>query len=83
MRFMVIIIYHIDMVFRDIDMGYGLMIWEMAVSIWSYWRLIWDILSLCLGDEGGDWVNLGDDGGEGVGELLRAWAYTRSLFSST
>jgi hypothetical protein len=26
-------IYHIDMVILDIDMGYGLMIWEMTVSI--------------------------------------------------
>jgi hypothetical protein len=24
------VIYHIDMVIVDIDMGYGLMIWEMA-----------------------------------------------------
>jgi len=36
-----IVIYHIDMVIQDIDAGYGLMIWEMTVSIW-------DILSLCL-----------------------------------
>ena len=27
------IIYHIDMVILDIDMGYGLMMWEMTVSI--------------------------------------------------
>jgi hypothetical protein len=26
-------------------MGYGLMIWEMTVSIWSSWISIWDILS--------------------------------------
>jgi len=29
------VIYHIDMVIWDIDRGYGLMIWEMIVSIWS------------------------------------------------
>jgi len=28
------VIYHIDMFIMDIDMGYGLMIWEMTVSIW-------------------------------------------------
>jgi len=28
-----IVIYHIDMVILDVDMGYGLMIWEMTVSI--------------------------------------------------
>jgi hypothetical protein len=28
------VIYHIDMVILYIDMGYGLMIWEMTVSIW-------------------------------------------------
>ena len=27
-------IYHIHMVILDIDMGYELMMWEMAVSIW-------------------------------------------------
>jgi len=27
------IIYHIDVVILDIDMGYGLMIWGMTVSI--------------------------------------------------
>jgi len=37
---------HIDMVILNIAMGYGLMIWEMTVSIWSSWRSIWDILSL-------------------------------------
>ena len=36
------------MVILDIDMEYGLMIWEMTVSIWSSWRSIWDILSPCL-----------------------------------
>jgi hypothetical protein len=30
-----------------IDMGYGLMIWEMTVSIWSSSMSIWDILSHC------------------------------------
>jgi len=42
------VIYHIDMVIPDIDMGYGLMIWEMSVSIWSSRTSvsIWDILSL-------------------------------------
>jgi hypothetical protein len=29
------VIYHIDMVIVDIDMGYGLMIWEMTVSLRS------------------------------------------------
>jgi hypothetical protein len=40
------VIHHIDMVILDIGMGYGLMIWEMTVSIWSSPALIWDILSL-------------------------------------
>jgi hypothetical protein len=40
-------IYHIDMVILDIDMGYGLMIWEMTVSIRSSPISIWDVLSLC------------------------------------
>ena len=35
------------MVILDIDMGYGLMIWEMTVSIWSSSISIRDILSLC------------------------------------
>ena len=35
-------IYHIDVVILDMDMGYGLMIWPMPVSI------VWDSLSLCL-----------------------------------
>jgi len=42
------VICHIDMVILDIDMGYGLMIWEMTVSIWSSSISIWDILSLYL-----------------------------------
>ena len=41
------VMYHDDMVILDIDMGYGLMIWEMTVSIWSSPISIWDILSLC------------------------------------
>ena len=41
------VIYHIDMVILNIDMGYGLMIWEMTVSIRSSPISIWDILSLC------------------------------------
>jgi len=40
------VIYHIDMVILDIDMGYRLMIWEMTVSIRSSPISIWDILSL-------------------------------------
>jgi hypothetical protein len=38
------VIYYIDMVILDIDMGYGLMIWKMTVSIWSSSISIWDIL---------------------------------------
>ena len=38
--------YHIDMVIPDIDMGHGLMIWELTVSIQSSSISIWDILSL-------------------------------------
>ena len=40
------VIYHIDMFILDIDMGYGLMIWEMTVSIRSSPISVWDILSL-------------------------------------
>jgi len=40
------IIHRIDMVILDIDMGYGISIWEMTVSILSSWISIWDILSL-------------------------------------
>ena len=43
------VIYHIDMVILDMEMGDGLMIWEMTVSIWSSPMSIWDILPLCLG----------------------------------
>ena len=39
------VIHHIDMVILGINMGYGLMIWEMTVSIWSSPVSIWDILS--------------------------------------
>jgi len=42
------VIDHIDMVILDIDMGYGLMMWEMTVSILSSPISIWDIVSLCL-----------------------------------
>ena len=42
------VIHHVSMVTLDIDMEYGLMIWEMTVSIWSSWISIWDILSLCM-----------------------------------
>ena len=38
----------IDMVILDINMGYGLIIWEMTIKIWSAWISIWDILSPCL-----------------------------------
>ena len=41
------VIHHIDMVILDIDMGYGLMIWEMTVSILSSWISMWDTWSLC------------------------------------
>jgi len=40
------VIYHNGMVILDIDMGYGLMIWEMTVSMQSSPVSIWDILSL-------------------------------------
>jgi hypothetical protein len=40
--------YHINMVSLVIDMGYGLKIWEMTVSIRSSSVSIWEILSLCL-----------------------------------
>jgi hypothetical protein len=44
--------YHIDMVILDVDTGFGLMIWEMTVWIWSSPILMWDILSLCLEGRG-------------------------------
>ena len=37
------VIYHVDLVILDIDVGYGLMIWEMTVSIRSSPISIWDI----------------------------------------
>ena len=42
------VIYHIDMVILDIDMEYGLMTWEMTVSIRSTPISIWNILSVCI-----------------------------------
>jgi len=42
------VIYHIDMVILDINMGYGPMIWEITVSMCSSAISIWDILSLWL-----------------------------------
>ena len=45
-RYIDMVIYHIDTVILDIDMGYGLMIWDMTVSIWEMTISIWDILSL-------------------------------------
>jgi hypothetical protein len=36
------------MVILDNDMKYGLMIWEMAISIWSSPMSIWDISSLWM-----------------------------------
>jgi hypothetical protein len=39
-------IHHTDIVILDIDTGYGLMIWEMTVSMWSSPISIWDTLSL-------------------------------------
>jgi len=47
LRYSDMVIYHIDMVILDIDMGYGLMMWEMTVTIRSSPIWIWDILSLC------------------------------------
>ena len=40
------VVYHIDMVILDIDMGYGLMIWELTASIWSSAVSTREILSL-------------------------------------
>jgi hypothetical protein len=39
-------IWDIDSVILDIDMGYGVSIWEMTLSILSFWITIWDILSI-------------------------------------
>jgi hypothetical protein len=58
----------IDMVSLDIDMGYGLMIWEMKVSIWEMTISIWDIVSPCLRGGGGrSGGSSGAGGGGGVG----------------
>jgi hypothetical protein len=43
-RYIDMVIYHIDSVILDIDMGSGLMIWETIVSIWSSPISIWNIL---------------------------------------
>ena len=43
------VIHHIDMVILDIDMGYGISIWEMTVLALSSWMSVWDILSLWQG----------------------------------
>ena len=52
-------IFHIHMVTLDIDMGCGLMTWEMIGSIRSSPISIWDILSCRYGI----WANdMGDDG---------------------
>jgi hypothetical protein len=86
------VIYHIDMVILDIGMGYGLMIWEMSVSMRSVSISIWDILSLCfqsLPDAG--WalevtlVAAADDGEAALAlrHVRQPGAYTRSDFSST
>ena len=45
-QFIDMVIYHIDTVILETDMGYGLMIWEMTTSIWLSSISIWDILSL-------------------------------------
>jgi hypothetical protein len=46
--YMDMVIHHIHMVCMNIEMGYGLILWEMTVSIWSSGILISDILSLWL-----------------------------------
>jgi hypothetical protein len=33
----------IDTVILDVGMGYGRMMWQMTVSIWSSWISIWDM----------------------------------------
>jgi len=45
-RYVDMVIYRIDMVILDIDMGYELMIWKMTVSIRSSPMSIWNVLSL-------------------------------------
>jgi len=47
LSFVIVCAVLITFVTVDIDMGYGLMIWEMTVSIRSSPISIWDILSLC------------------------------------
>jgi len=74
-------IYHIDMVILDIDVGYGLMIWEMTVSIWEMTTSIWDILSLCL-----ELILQRPDAQQRAAQLRvrrRTGAYTPPLFDST
>jgi len=75
-RYIDMVIHQIDMIILDIDMRYGLMIWDMTVSIRSSSVSIWDILSpYPHGDIGPREVHR---------ELgLEAGAYTRSLLSST
>jgi len=41
-RYVDMVIYRIDMVIQDIETGYGLMIWEMTVSIRTSPISIWD-----------------------------------------
>jgi hypothetical protein len=38
-----VIIFHIDRVILDIDLGYGLKTWEMTLSTWLSSISIWDI----------------------------------------
>jgi hypothetical protein len=45
------VIYHIDNVILDVDLGYGILMWEMTVSIRSSPISIWDIDT--LGPAGG------------------------------
>jgi hypothetical protein len=45
MRYINMAISRVNLVIQDIDMGYGLMIWEMTVSIWSSSVSTWGILS--------------------------------------
>jgi len=42
-RYINMVIYHIDMGILDIGMGYGLMMWEMTVSIRSSSMSVWDM----------------------------------------
>jgi len=45
-RYVDMVIQNIDMVILDIDIGYGISLWEMTVSILSSCISILDILSL-------------------------------------